>query len=68
MLNPKYKEEITKINFISSLKSLWKWTNISTDQQKQRAQIKILINEKDDIATDIAEIKKMRILSTSLYK
>lgn len=41
---------------------------ISTDQQKQRAQIKMLINEKDGIATDIAEIKKMRILSTSLYK
>lgn len=42
---------------------------LSTDQEKQRAQIKILINEKNYIATDIPEIKKiMRMLSTSLYK
>lgn len=42
---------------------------LSTDQEKQRAQIKILINENSYIATDTAEIKKiMRMLSTSLYK
>lgn len=40
---------------------------LSTNQEKQRARIKILINEKGDRATDRAEIKKiMRIPSTSL--
>lgn len=43
--------------------------HLSTDQEKPRAQIKILLNEKGYTATGIAEVKKiMRMLSASLYK